>query len=511
MLAKVKTCCIYGLLVADIEVQVDLANGLPVMNIVGLPDLALRESKERVRAAINNSQLDFPLKRITVNLSPADTKKEGTHFDLPIALGILAASGQIDLKDFSEAVVLGELSLDGQVNPVNGVLPMLLEMYKKGFTRVILPSGNIEEAKLVEGIKCIAVDSLKQLVDFINHEIQLEAFMGTILHDWQQQDFYQDFKDLKGQESLKRGLEIVSAGGHNLLMIGPPGSGKTMAAAALPSILPKLTFEEAMEITKIYSVAGLLVSKQGLVTQRPFRGPHHTASMVALTGGGRIPKPGEVSLSHYGVLFLDELPEFNKNVLEVLRQPLEEGCITISRASGTFTYPAKFMLVCAMNPCPCGYYGTDTPQHQCTCSPQQIRRYVAKVSGPLLDRLDIIVETNRVSYKDLTSSKKTETSKEIRERVEKARQRQLERYKNAKFNFNSELTASAIRKYCQLDDSSQSLLNYAFDKMGLSARAYTRMIKITRTIADLEESDEIKEHHLAEALQYRKITNMAWR
>ncbi|AOY77331.1 YifB family Mg chelatase-like AAA ATPase [Clostridium formicaceticum] len=511
MLAKVKTCCIHGLLAADIEVQVDLANGLPTMNIVGLPDAALKESKERVRAAIKNSELDFPLKRITVNLSPADTRKEGTYFDLPIALGILAASEQIRLTDFSEVVVLGELSLDGQINPVNGVLPMLLEMCTRGFTKVLLPLGNIEEAKLVEGIECIGVTSLKEVVAFINNEIQLETSIGTIFHRWDQQDFHQDFKDLKGQESLKRGLEIVAAGSHNLMMIGPPGSGKTMAAAALPSILPKLTFEEAMEITKIYSVAGLLTSQKGLITQRPFRAPHHTASMVALTGGGRVPKPGEVSLSHYGVLFLDELPEFTKSVLEVLRQPLENGSITLSRVNGTFTYPAKFMLVCAMNPCPCGYHGTDAPQHHCSCTPQQVRRYTAKVSGPLLDRMDIIVETSAVSYKDLTSNKKTETSKEIRERVEKARQRQLERYKKNRFTFNSELTPAAIKKYCQLDSPSQSLLSNAFDKMGLSARAYNRIIKITRTIADLEESDEIKVHHLAEALQYRKINNIMWR
>lgn len=511
MLAKIKTCCIYGLQVTEIEVEVDIANGLPVMNIVGLPDVALKESKERVRAAINNSGFEFPLKRITINLSPADTKKEGTHFDLPIALGILAASKQITLENFSEIITLGELSLDGDVNRINGVLPMLLEAYDKGCSKVILPLMNIEEAKLVNGLQCIGIKSLKELVLFIKGEVQVQTFIGNNVEELEFHEFEDDLKDLRGQENLKRGLEIVAAGCHNLLMTGPPGSGKTMAARRLPSILPKLTFEEAMEITKIYSITGLLEPNKGLVAQRPFRSPHHTSSMVALTGGGRIPKPGEVSLSHYGVLFLDELPEFNKNALEVLRQPLEDGFITISRANGSFTYPAKFMLVCSMNPCPCGYYGTEGNDHRCSCTPHQVNRYVGKISGPLMDRMDIVIETTAVSYSDLTSSKTTEGSKEIRQRVEKARQRQLERYKNTKFTFNSQLTASAVKKYCVLDSKSQQLLGNAYERMKLSARAYNRIIKITRTIADLDGCEAIKVDHLAEALQYRRTSNFVGR
>ncbi|SDK44804.1 YifB family Mg chelatase-like AAA ATPase [Natronincola ferrireducens] len=511
MLAKVKTSCYYGLLATEIEVEVDITNGLPVVNIVGLPDVALKESKERVRSAINNSGLEFPLKRITINLSPADTKKEGTHFDLPIALGILAASGQIQLAKLAQVVVLGELSLDGEVNRVNGVLPMLLEMYTQGFRKVILPLANIEEAKAVRDLECIGIQSLKELISFINNEVEIETHTGSVLATWGNAEFQEDFKDLRGQENLKRGLEIAAAGSHNLLMIGPPGSGKTMAARRLPSIMPKLTFEEAMEITKIYSVAGLLDANKGLITQRPFRSPHHTASMVALTGGGRIPKPGEVSLSHYGVLFLDELLEFNKNVLEVLRQPIEDGHITISRVNASFTFPAKFMLIGSMNPCPCGYYGSENRGHTCNCTIQQVNRYVSKVSGPLLDRMDIVIETAAVSYGDLTSNIKAEGSKEIRKRVEKARQKQLDRYEGTQFMVNSQLTPSALKKYCHLDSNSHNLLSNAFSKLNLSARAYNRIIKISRTIADLDESDSIKSHHVAEALQYRRVNNLMGR
>lgn len=511
MLAKVKTCSIYGLQVTEIEVEVDISNGLPTINIVGLPDTALKESKERVRAAINNSGFQFPLKRITINLSPADTRKEGTHFDLPIALGILAASGQIMLDHLSESIILGELSLDGEISRVNGVLPMLLEVCNKGYHKVILPYDNVEEARLVDGLQCVGIKSLKQLISFMNGETQIETYIGSRVEDLEVCEFDEDFKDLKGQENLKRGLEIVAAGCHNLLMIGPPGSGKTMAARRLPSILPRLTFHEAMEITKIYSVSGLLEPNKGLITQRPFRAPHHTSSMVALIGGGRIPKPGEVSLSHYGVLFLDELPEFNKNVLEVLRQPLEDGSVTISRANGSFTYPAKFMLICSMNPCPCGYYGVEDNKNRCICTPHQVNRYTAKVSGPLLDRMDIVIETAPVSYKDLTNNKTTEGSMEIRQRVERARQIQLERYKGTKFTFNSQLNSAAIKKYCPLDRESQLLLGNAYDKMKLSARAFNRIIKISRTIADLDESDRIRVEHLAEALQYRKVSGLLGR
>jgi len=511
MLAKIKTCSIYGLTVSDIDVEVDINNGLPVINIVGLPDMALKESKERVRAAINNSGLEFPLKRITVNLSPADTKKEGTHFDLPIALGIIAASSQVDLTNFSQFIVFGELSLDGRVNSINGVLPMLLEMHKKGYKKVILPYENLKEAELVKDMECIGIKSLKELVDFINGEMQLEIHKQSIIENWDKLPYDEDFKDLKGQDNLKRGLEIVAAGAHNLLMIGPPGSGKTMAARRLPSILPKLTMEEAMEITKIHSIAGLLDRNKVLITQRPFRSPHHTASMVSLIGGGRIPKPGEVTLSHNGVLFLDELPEFSRGALEVLRQPLEDGCVTISRANASFTYPAQFMLIASMNPCPCGYYNADGHGEECSCTPYQINRYVSKVSGPLLDRIDIIVETSAVSYKELTSKVESESSETIRERVESARERQLERYKGTKLTFNSQLGSADIKKYCVLDAPTKKLLSTAFDKMKLSARAYNRIIKISRTIADLDGSDMIQVNHLAEALQFRQNNNLMWR
>ncbi|MBU5677404.1 YifB family Mg chelatase-like AAA ATPase [Alkaliphilus sp. MSJ-5] len=510
MLAKVKTCCITGLIVTMIEVEVDIANGLPNVNVVGLPDTSIKESKERVRAAIKNSELDFPLKRITINLSPADTKKEGSHFDLPIALGILGASMQIPLDELDHTLVLGELSLDGKINKVSGVLPMLLQMYREGIKRVIVPNGNLEEAKIVDDIEIIAAKNLNDIALHLKQEDRIYSCKGSSDYEYKTEIVTEDFKDLQGQENFKRGLEIAASGNHNLLMIGPPGSGKTMAARRLPSILPKLTFHEALEITKIYSVAGLLNSDEGLVSDRPFRSPHHTSSLVALTGGGRIPKPGEVSLSHYGVLFLDELPEFNKSTLEVLRQPLEDRTIHISRINGSYTYPADFMLLAAMNPCPCGYYGTNSGQ-ECSCTPYQINRYVGKISGPLMDRIDIIVETSAVDYNDLISDKNVESSKDIRFRVEKAREIQLERYKKTKYLFNSQLNGASIKKYCSLTPSSERLMNLAFDKMKLSARGYSRILKVARTIADLGDSDVICEDHLAEALQYRNLNGLIFK
>ena len=507
MLSKVKTCSITGLIVTMIDVEVDIANGLPNVNVVGLPDMAIKESKERVRAAIKNSELDFPLKRITINLSPADTKKEGSQFDLPIALGILRASMQIPIEELDHTLVLGELSLDGKTKRINGVLPILLEMYDLGIKKVILPRGNLEEAKIVDGIEIIPVESLKDVVEHFKGEHRITSYMGNSNYEYCKDFTGDDFKDLHGQENLKRGLEIAASGNHNLLMIGPPGSGKTMAARRLPSILPKLTFNEALEITKIYSVSGLLSSTEALIKKRPFRAPHHTSSVVALTGGGRIPKPGEVSLSHYGVLFLDELPEFNKSALEVLRQPLEDRNIHISRVNGAYTYPADFMLIGAMNPCPCGYYGTNSGK-ECKCTAFQVSRYVSKISGPLIDRIDLIVETSAVEYKDLISDKKVESSKEIRLRVEKARDIQLDRYKKTNYLFNSQLSGAAIKKYCVLTPSSQKLMDLAFEKMKLSARGYSRILKVARTIADLECSDIIAENHLAEALQYRNVNGL---
>lgn len=504
MLSKVRTCSITGLEVTRIEVEVDISNGLPNINVVGLPDTSIKESKERVRAAIKNSDLDFPMKRITINLSPADTKKEGSHFDLPIALGILGASKQVPVDKLKETLILGELSLDGRTNKVNGVLPMLLEMYNQGIKKVIIPYENLEEAKIVEGIDAIPVKNLKEIALHLMGEEKIPNYIGESNYNNNEGISNEDFKNIRGQENLKRGLEIAASGNHNLLMVGPPGSGKTMAARSIPSILPKLTFYEALEITKIYSVAGLINSNEGLVKNRPFRSPHHTSSLVALTGGGRVPKPGEVSLSHYGVLFLDELPEFNKQALEVLRQPLEDRSINISRVNGSYRYPADFMLIASMNPCPCGHYGTDSG-HECTCTPYEIRRYSNKISGPLMDRIDIIVETSSVEYKDLISNNREESSNEIRGRVEKARDIQLDRYKNTNYIFNSQLSGESIKKYCLLTSSAKKLMDLAFDKMKLSARGYSRVLKVARTIADLDESNVITDSHLAEALQYRNI------
>ncbi len=507
MLSKVKTCYLTGLTLTMIDVEVDVSNGLPNINVVGLPDTAIRESKDRVRAAIENSGLNFPLKRITINLSPAHIKKEGSHFDLPIALGLLAASMQIPSEILESTLVLGELSLDGKTNRVNGVLPMLLEMHNKHIKKVIIPYENLEEAKIVDNIEIIPVRTLNDIVLHFKGKKVLNTYKEPFEYSYNEETGLENFKDLRGQENLKRALEIAASGNHNLLVIGPPGSGKTMAARRFPSILPKLTFHEALEITKIYSIAGLLDAHEGLVCNRPFRSPHHTSSKVAITGGGRTPKPGEVSLSHCGVLFLDELPEFSRSLLEVLRQPLEDKVIHISRANGSYTYPADFMLLAAMNPCPCGYYGTEGGQ-QCNCTPNQINRYINRISGPLLDRIDILVETSAVRYEDLTDNRQVESSEEIRKRVETARKIQLRRYKNTKYLFNSQLNKAAIDEYCVLSPTARQLMNIAFDKMNLSARGYSRILKVARTIADLDGKDVICEKHLAEALQYRNLSGL---
>lgn len=505
MLSKIKSSSLNGLKVNPIEVEVDLSNGLPAMNIVGLADIEVKESKERVRAAIKNSYLEFPLKRITINLAPADSKKEGTHYDLPIAIGILKASGQINKEfSFDNIFIMGELSLDGRVNSVKGVMPMLLEMKVRGIEKVIIPFDNLSEGKYVPGIECIGAKSLKELVEYFNGQLHIPPQIGIRGQSFKNLDTSMDFSDIMGQENLKRAMEIAAAGNHNLLMIGPPGSGKTMAARRLPTILPKMTYEEAIEVTKIYSVAGLLDSQEGLINQRPFRSPHHTISNMALTGGGRIPKPGEVTLSHNGVLFLDELPEFSKLALEVLRQPIEDGEISVSRVNGSYTFPSKFMLVASMNPCPCGYNATKT-ENQCTCSQQHIKRYVGKISGPLLDRIDIIIETAAVEFNDLAGKKQSEASEDIRRRVEDAREAQRIRYEKLGIFNNSQLTPKAIKKHCKLDGEAESLMEMAYNKLKLSGRGYNRILKVARTIADLEGSLNIKKEHISEALQYRNI------
>ena len=509
MLSKIKSCGLLGIDGYIVEVETDISSGMPFFEIVGLGDAAVKESKERVRAAIKNTELEFPVRRITINLAPANLKKEGSALDLAIAMGILTATEQVSSANLDKTMFVGELSLDGEIKPVHGILPMAICAMNEGLENLVLPIANADEAAVVKNLNILPVKNIFEIIRHLNGEKEIGRHTVDIDGLFNQQmEHALDFADVKGQGNVKRALEVAASGAHNCIMIGSPGSGKTMITKRLPSILPAMTFEEALEVTKIHSIAGILPPKTSLVTVRPFRSPHHTISDISLVGGGRMPRPGEISLAHYGVLFLDELPEFGRDALEVLRQPLEDGVVTISRVNASLTYPAKATLICAANPCKCGNYLD--PSKQCNCTPKQIQQYLGKLSGPLLDRIDIHIEVASVRYKELESTKEEEKSESIRERVNKARQIQLERYKGMKIFSNSQLQPSQMNKFCKLDDRGKELLKNAFEKLGLSARAHNRILKVSRTIADMEGSEIIKTHHLAEAIQYRSLDRKFW-
>lgn len=508
MYSKIISCGILGIDGYIVEIETDISNGLPAFDIVGLGDTAVREARERVRSAVKNSGYEFPLKKITLNMAPANIKKEGSSFDLAIALGILAASGQISQSAVKNSMFIGELSLDGEIKPVKGVLPMAICAHRNGTRFLFLPEANAKEASVVKELRIIPVKDLRETAAVVNGELGIRCYEDAGDDIVPVYSDTVDFVDVKGQENAKRALEVAASGGHNCLMLGSPGCGKTMLARRLPTILPSMTFEEALEVTKIHSIAGILPKGMSLVNTRPFRCPHHSISDTGLVGGGSIPKPGEISLAHYGVLFLDELPEFSKKALEALRQPLEDGVITITRVNASITYPARTTLICAANPCRCGHF-LDGPG-KCTCTPRQIQQYLGRLSGPLLDRLDIQVEVMPVKYSELESDKYVETSPEIRKRVERTRKIQLERYKGLGIYSNSQLQPAMFSKFCRLDRKCRSILRDVFDRLGMSARAHSRILKVARTIADMDMSEDIRPVHLTEAIQYRSLDRRAW-
>ena len=506
MFAKAKSLGIYGMDAFSVVVEADLSKGLPRFDIVGLPDTAVKESRERVRASIKNCKYDFPVSRITVNIAPADIKKEGPLYDLPILIALLAATGQIKAP-IDDYAFIGELSLDGEIRPCTGVLPMLLKAREQGIPAAFIPFGNRTEAGAVNGIEVFAAKNINEVIRHISGEEKLEPCF-TPFSKLATYDETLDFADVKGQGDAKRALEIAAAGGHNCIMVGPPGTGKSMLAKRIPSILPQMSFEEELETTKIYSIAGELPPDVQLITSRPFRSPHHTISAQGLTGGGQVPRPGEISLAHNGVLFMDEFPEFDRRAKESLRQPLEDGKITIARSAGTISYPSNIMLVAAMNPCPCGYLGH--PTRECVCTDAAKRRYRDKVSGPILDRIDIHIEVEPVDYDRLASKQKEESSAQIRERVNRARDIQRKRFKGTGITCNAKMSPRATHEFCVLSAQAENLLKLSFEKLGLSARAYDKILRISRTIADLEKSENIEVNHIAQAVQYRSLDRKYW-
>lgn len=509
MLSKVKSYGLIGLEGYPVDVEIDINNGLPAFDIVGLPDASVKESKDRVRSAIKNSGLEYPIYKIIANLAPANTKKEGSIYDLALALGLLSATSQLPVEALQDFVILGELSLDGGIRKLDGILPMIISARNQGFKKYVIPYDNKMEASFIDGIDVYACRNLKEVVGFFKGEIALEKIETSSYEKIKQQGLRNnDFCYVKGQKQAKRALEIAAAGGHNVIMIGPPGSGKSMLAKAFPSILPDMTFEEALEVTKIHSVAGKLDHNTGIICNRPFRAPHHTTTAIALTGGGTKAKPGEISLAHNGVLFLDELPEYPRQAVEVLRQPLEDGKITVARLVQSVEYPASFTLIASMNPCPCGYYGSKT--HECKCSAHQIHSYLTKLSGPMMDRIDLHVEVDSVEYKDLRSSELEESSAVIKERVNNARQIQTQRFKGTNIHNNAEMSSALVRKFCKIDDECDTLMKNAFDVFNLTARAHDRILKVARTIADLDGSEDIKQEHIIEAINYRSLDKKFW-